>query len=71
MIELLQSNDPVLISYVVSILEDAKIDHLVADRHMSVIDGSIGAIQNRVFVTDEQALAARDLLVDAGVEVST
>lgn len=71
MIELLQSNDPVLISYVVSILEDAKIDHLVADRHMSVIDGSIGAIQNRVFVADEQALAARDLLVDAGVEVST
>lgn len=70
MIELLRSNDPVLISYVVSLLEDAKINHLVADRHMSVIDGSIGAVKNRVFVADDEAIAARDLLVDAGVEVS-
>jgi hypothetical protein len=70
MIELLRSNDPVLISYVVSILEDAKINHLVADQPMSVIDGSIGAVKNRVFVADDEALAARDLLVDAGIEVS-
>lgn len=69
MIELLRSNDPVLISYVVSLLKDATITHSVADRHMSVIDGSIGAIPNRVLVAEDQAVAARDLLVDAGIEV--
>lgn len=71
MIELLRSNDPVLISFVASLLEDAKITHSIADRHMSVIDGSIGAIPNRVLVAEGEAAAARDLLVDAGVEVGT
>jgi putative signal transducing protein len=69
MIELLRSNDPVLISYAVSLLEDAKITHSVADSHMSVIDGSIGAITNRVLVAEGEVAAARELLVDAGVEV--
>jgi hypothetical protein len=68
MIELLRSNDPVLISFVASLLEDAKITHSVADRHMSVIDGSIGAVSNRVLVAEDEAEAARDLLVEAGVK---
>jgi len=69
MIELLRSNDPVLISFVASLLEDAKITHSVADSHMSVIDGSINAITNRVLVAEDEAVSARELLVDAGVEV--
>ncbi|HYQ64571.1 DUF2007 domain-containing protein [Actinophytocola sp.] len=69
MIELLRSNDPVLISYTASLLEDAKITHTIADYQMSTIDGSIGAIPNRVLVAEDQLDAARDLLADAGVEV--
>jgi len=68
MVELLRSNDPVLISFAASLLEDAKIPHTVADRDISVIDGSIGAIQVRVLVADDQLDAARELLADAGVE---
>jgi hypothetical protein len=66
MIELLRSNNPVLISFVDALLADAKIDHSVADSHMSVIDGSINAVTNRVMVE-----AARALLADAGVAVES
>jgi hypothetical protein len=69
MVELLRSNDPVLISFVASLLEDAKITHSVADSHMSVIDGSINAVTNRVLVAEERLADARELLGDAGVEI--
>lgn len=68
MIELLRSNDPVLISFAASLLQDAKIPHTVADSHMSVIDGSINAVTNRVLVPEDQYSAARELLVDAGID---
>jgi hypothetical protein len=68
MVELLRSNDPVLISFTASLLQDAKITHTVADSHMSVIDGSINAVTNRVLVAEDQLVAARELLADAGVE---
>ncbi|TDV54988.1 DUF2007 domain-containing protein [Actinophytocola oryzae] len=68
MIELIRSNDPVLISFAASLLADARITHSVADSHMSVIDGSINAVTNRVLVAEDQYEAARELLADAGVE---
>ena len=68
MIELLRSNDPVLISFAASLLQDAKITHSVADSHMSVIDGSINAVTNRVLVAEDQLAAAKELLADAGVD---
>ena len=71
MIELVRSNDPVLISFVTSVLGDAKIEHNVTDSHMAVIDGSIGAISRRIFVADDRADEARDLLADAGVKLET
>jgi hypothetical protein len=71
MIELLRSNDSVLMSFVTSVLRDAGIEHSVADGHMSVIDGSIGAVSNRIMVADDQIEAARQLLADAGVPTET
>ena len=41
--ELLRSNDAVLISFAQSVLRQAGIDSFVADQHMSVVEGSIGA----------------------------
>ena len=71
MVELLRSNDPVLISFATSLLEDAKIEHSVADSHMSVIDGSINAVTNRILVADGRLDEARGLLADAGVALET
>jgi hypothetical protein len=67
--ELLRSNDPVLISFAAAVLRDAGIEHSVADSHMSVIDGSINAITNRILVTEDQYDEARQLLTDAGVQI--
>jgi hypothetical protein len=69
MIELIRSNDPVLISFATSLLADAGIEHDVADGYMSVIDGSIGAIPRRIMVLRERYDEARSLLVDAGVRI--
>jgi hypothetical protein len=69
MVELLRSNDPVLISFVASLLADAEVTHSVADSHMSVIDGSINAVTNRVLVAEDEYDTARQLLTDAGVEI--
>jgi putative signal transducing protein len=71
MAELLRSNDPVLISFATSLLEDAEIEHTVLDSHMSVIDGSINAITNRILVADDRIDEARSILADAGVALET
>lgn len=67
MIELLRTNDAVLISFVEALLRDAGLGFFVADSNMSVIEGSIGILPRRVMVADEDADEARRLLADAGI----
>jgi hypothetical protein len=67
MIVLISANDPVLIGFARSVLEAAEIPVLVADTHMSVMEGSIGAFGQRLMVTGEWAPQARRLLKDAGL----
>ena len=63
--ELVRTNDFSLIAVVEGLLADADIPYQVADRHMSVLEGSIGAIQMRVLVPDTRELEARVLLIEA------
>lgn len=65
--ELLRTNDPVLISAVGALLDGAKIVHMVLDQNMSVMEGSIGILQRRMLVPDDQIARARRLLTDAGL----
>ena len=44
----------------------AHIAHLVVDQNMSVLEGSIGIFPRRILVDDDEVMAARRLLVDAG-----
>lgn len=67
MTELIRSNDVVLIGFARSILEAAAIPALVADQHMSLLEGSIGAFARRLLVPHDQAMQARRLLIDAGL----
>ena len=48
-------------------MKDAGISCLVADRNMSVLDGSIGVLPRRVMVLEEDMETARRILVDAGI----
>ncbi len=64
--ELLRSNDPVLLSWVEALLADARIESILLDVHMSILDGSISAIPRRLMVSDDDHATARRLLRDAG-----
>jgi hypothetical protein len=68
MIELLRTNDLVLISLIESVLADRGIDIFVADQHMSVLEGSAGFLQRRLMVSRDQASLARFALREAGLE---
>jgi Putative prokaryotic signal transducing protein len=63
--ELLRSNDPVRLSWAEALLAAAGIESVTADRHTSVIEGSIGAIQRRILVAEKDLARARRLLAEA------
>jgi hypothetical protein len=65
--ELIRTNDAVLISAIEALLGAAHIAHVVVDRNMSVLEGSIGIIPRRILVGEDQLGAARRLLTDAGL----
>ena len=67
MIELVRTNDIVLISFIEALLRDADIVFFIADQNMSIVEGSIGVLQRRVMVDAERLDEARKLLADAGV----
>ena len=68
MIELMRSNDAVLISFVEALLRDAGVTFFIADQNMSVIEGSLGILPRRVMISDDDVDRARLLLADAGIE---
>ena len=70
MIELLKTNDPVLISFVQTILTDAGIDALVLDTHASILEGSASAIPRRVMVLDEDLETAKQILKTREAELN-
>lgn len=67
MIELVRTNDPVVISFIEALLRDAGIIFFVADQNMSMTEGSIGILQRRVMVEEGRLDEARTLLAEAGV----
>jgi len=64
--ELLRSNDPVLLSFVSALLDEAGIGFVVLDTNMSVMEGSIGILPRRVLVDETCVDQARRLLTEAG-----
>ena len=65
--ELVRTNDAVLVSAIEALLNGAAIPHLVLDRNMSVLEGSIGILPRRILVRESYIAAARRLLTDAGL----
>jgi hypothetical protein len=63
--EIIRTTNPALLSYVEALLNDAGLPYFVADRHISIVEGSIGAFPRRVLVAEDEEAAARQLLADA------
>jgi hypothetical protein len=68
MLEILRSNDPVVISFAEALLKEAGIGHAIADQHMSIAEGTIGILPRRVLVDRSQYETARRILSEAGLE---
>lgn len=60
--EVLRTNDPVRLSYAVSLLEDAGLQAFVMDAHMASMEGGISAFQRRVMVADAEEVHAKEAL---------
>ena len=65
MVELVRTNDPVLISWLRANLAGAGIEALVLDEHMSIMDGSIAAIPRRIMVDAAREAEAQAILAEA------
>jgi hypothetical protein len=68
MVEIVRTNDLVLIGFLQSLLENANIPVLVADMHISALEGMIGAFPRRILVPDDYVAQARRLIGEAGLE---
>ena len=62
MVELIRTNDPVLISWLSATLADEGIEAVVLDTHMSILEGSAAAIPRRVMVDDDDLIRAQKVL---------
>ncbi|HJP20313.1 MAG: DUF2007 domain-containing protein [Alphaproteobacteria bacterium] len=68
MVELLRTNDPILLSWLTALLADQGIPTVVFDGHTAVLEGSVSAIQRRLMVGRDDVVRARRLMADAGVD---
>ena len=65
MIELTRTNDAVFLSWLTMRLEEEDVDAVVLNTYTAVAEGSIGAIQRRVMVTDDDLARAFFVLQEA------
>ncbi len=63
--EVLRTNNLVYLSFAQAVLDEAGIESLVFDTHMSVIEGSIGALPRRLMVDDDEVVRAKAVLAAA------
>ena len=65
MVELIRTNDPVLLSWLTAALAEIDIETVVLDTHTSVLEGSVSAIQRRLMVDDDDYARAKRVLDQA------
>ncbi len=63
--EILRTNDAVVLSFAKTVLEDAGVEVMQADTHISIMEGSIGVFPRRLLVWDDDWARARQALQGA------
>jgi hypothetical protein len=67
MLELIRTNDIVLISRIEALLDEVGIGYFLADGYMSILEGSLGVIPRRILVLADDLAAARQHITDIGL----
>ena len=62
----MRTNDLILLGAVEALLAAANLDYLIADQHISSLEGMIGAFPRRLLVREADRKRARALLIEAG-----
>ncbi|MDP3262150.1 MAG: DUF2007 domain-containing protein [Tabrizicola sp.] len=62
--ELLRTTDPTVIAFATALLEGEGIAVFPLDVHMSILDGSLGILPQRLMVADRDHFLARSVLAD-------
>lgn len=65
--DILQTTDPVLLSFARSVLEGDGIECHILDQHISMVEGSIGVLTQRLAVWCDESKRARHLLSENGL----
>ncbi|WP_136653081.1 putative signal transducing protein [Paracoccus aeridis] len=65
--ELLRTTDPLTIARASGLLADEGIMAFALDQHMSVLEGSLGILPQRLMVADRDLFMARAILRDHGI----
>lgn len=68
--ELLRTTDPTEIAFATALLEGEGIAAFAMDVHMSILDGSLGILPQRLMVADRDLFLARAICRDNGLEPS-
>ncbi|MBS0278420.1 MAG: DUF2007 domain-containing protein [Proteobacteria bacterium] len=63
--EILKTNNPVELNFAQAVLKDAGIETVVFDTNMSVLDGSMVILPQRLMVANEDEAEALAILKDA------
>jgi len=67
LVEILRTNDLVLISVIESILTAERVVYFVADQNMAAVEGSLGFLPRRIMVDAREADRARRVITEAGL----
>ena len=66
--ELLRTNDPTVIAFATVLLEGEGIAAFPLDVHMSILDGCLGILPQRLMVADRDGFIASAVLRDNGID---
>jgi hypothetical protein len=67
LVEILRTNDLVLISLIESILTEERVAYFVADQNMAAVEGSLGFLPRRILVEAREEGRARRVIAEAGL----
>ena len=67
MVEIIRTNDLILINVIETLLKGERIGFFVADQHMAAVEGSLGFLPRRILVDRDDENRARRVIAEAGL----